>query len=62
MLSGSFMTSMKQQRKVLGKERIALLEQYAQQYENLTAEQADAWTTKAMALQKKTDKLIAKLL
>ena len=47
------------QRKVLGKERIVLLEQYAEQYETLTSEQADAWTTKALALQKKTDKLIA---
>ena len=46
-------------RKDLGKERIVLLEQYAEQYENMTSEQADAWTTKALALQKKTDKLIA---
>ena len=46
------------QRKVLGKERIALLEQYAQQYETMTSEQADAWTTKVIELQKKTDKLI----
>ena len=47
------------QRKVFGKKRIALLEQYAEQYENMTSEQADAFTTKALALQKKTDKLIA---
>ena len=47
------------QRKVFGKERITLLEQYAEQYENMTSEQADAFTTKALALQKKTDKLIA---
>jgi hypothetical protein len=47
------------QRKVLGKERIALIEQYANQYENMTGEQADAWLTKVKALQKKTDKLIA---
>lgn len=46
-------------RKELGKQRIVLLEQYAEQYENMTAEQADAWTPKALALQKKTDKLIA---
>jgi len=46
-------------RKELGKERIALLEQFARQYANMTAEQADAFTTKALALQKKTDKLIA---
>ena len=47
------------QRKVLGKERIALLEQYAQQFETMTSEQADDFTTKVIALQKKTDKLIA---
>lgn len=47
------------QRKALGKERIALLEQYAKQYATMTSEQADAWTTKALALQKKTDKLIS---
>ena len=47
------------QRKVLGKQRIVLLEQYAEQYESLTSEQADEWTTKALALQKETDKLIA---
>ena len=47
------------ERKVLGKERIELLNQYAQQYQSLTSEQADAWTIKVMALQQKTDKLIA---
>ena len=47
------------QRKGLGKDRIALLEQYAQQYETMTSEQADAWTTKVIALQKKTDQLIS---
>ena len=47
------------ERKALGKERIALLEQYAQQYADMTAEQADAWMNKVMTLQKKTDKLIA---
>lgn len=46
-------------RKELGKERIALLEQFARQYANMTSEQADTFTTKALALQKKTDKLIA---
>lgn len=46
-------------RKELGKERIALLEKFAKQYANMTSEQADAFTTKALALQKKTDKLIA---
>ena len=47
------------QRKELGKQRIALLEQYANQYNTLTSEQADAWTKKVMELQKKTDGLIA---
>ena len=47
------------QRKELGKQRIALLEQYAGQYKTMTGEQADAWTKKAMDLQKKTDGLIA---
>jgi hypothetical protein len=47
------------QRKDLGKQRIALLEQYANQYKTLTSEQADAWTKKVIDLQKKTDNLIA---
>jgi len=46
------------QRKDLGKERIELLKQYASQYKTMTSEQADAWTKKAMDLQKKTDNLI----
>jgi hypothetical protein len=47
------------QRKDLGKQRIELLKQYAAQYKTMTSEQADAWTKKAMELQKKTDGLIA---
>jgi hypothetical protein len=47
------------QRKDLGKQRIELLKQYAGQYKTMTSEQADAWTKKAMELQKKTDGLIA---
>ena len=47
------------ERKELCKERIELLTQYAQQYLNMTSEQADEWTKKVMALQVKTDKLIA---
>lgn len=47
------------QRKKLGKKRIALLEQYANQYQKMTSEQADAWTKKVIDLQKKTDALIA---
>jgi hypothetical protein len=46
------------QRKELGKQRIELLKQYADQYLTMTPAQADAWTTKVIALQKKTDALI----
>lgn len=45
-------------RKDLGKQRIELLEQYAAQYMTMTSEQADAWTTRVIALQKSTDDLI----
>ena len=47
------------QRKELGKQRIAVLEEYAAKYKTMTSEQADAWTKKVMDLQKKTDNLIA---
>ena len=46
-------------RKELGKERIALLTQYAGNYANLTNESADALTVKSIELGKKTDALIA---
>jgi hypothetical protein len=46
------------QRKSLGKQRIELLEQYANQYQKMTSEQADAWTKKVIALQQKTDALV----
>ena len=46
------------ERKVLGKQRIQLLKQYAEQYQTLTGEQADEWTKSVMALQGKTNKLI----
>jgi len=46
------------QRKDLGKQRIELLKQYANQYLTMTSEQADAWTKKVIDLQKKTDNLI----
>jgi len=46
------------QRKMLGKQRIELLKQYADQYQTMTGEQADAWTKKVIELQKKTDNLI----
>ena len=46
-------------RKEFGRERIELLQQYAEQYMTMTSEQADVWTKKVMELQIKTDKLIA---
>ena len=46
------------ERKELGKQRIELLNQYADQYLTMTSEEADAWTKKAIDLQKKTDNLI----
>jgi hypothetical protein len=46
------------QRKIYGKQRIALLDQYAEQYQTMTSEQADSWSKKVMDLQTKTDKLI----
>ncbi len=46
------------QRKDLGKQRIQLLDQYAEQYLTMTGDQADAWTSQVIGLQKKTDKLI----
>jgi hypothetical protein len=45
-------------RKDLGKERIELLKQYANQYQKMNGEQADVWTKKVIALQKKTDLLL----
>jgi hypothetical protein len=46
------------QRKDLGKLRIELLKQYADQYKTMTSDKADVWTKKAIDLQKKTDNLI----
>jgi hypothetical protein len=46
-------------RKELGTQRIALLEEYADKYLTMTGVDADAWTKKVIALQKKTDDLIA---
>jgi len=45
-------------RKELGKQRIEVIKQYAEQYQKMTPAQADAWTTKVIDLQKKTDALI----
>jgi hypothetical protein len=45
-------------RKELGKERVALLEQYANAYDKLNNEQADEITKKLISLSAKTDDLI----
>lgn len=46
------------ERKELGKQRIVLLQEYAEQYLKMTPDQANTWSVKAMDLQLKTDKLI----
>ena len=46
------------ERKELGRERIGLLDRYANNYMTMTSEQADAWTSDVIDLQQKTDKLI----
>jgi hypothetical protein len=46
------------ERKELGKQRIELLIQYGKEYRSMSNEQADAWITKVIDLQGKTDKLI----
>lgn len=46
-------------RKENGKNRIALLERYAKEYNTLTDEQAEEWTAQVIKLSAKTDKLIA---
>jgi len=45
-------------RKDLGKRRIELLNQYAENYDKLTNEFADTWTKEVLDLGKKTDALI----
>ncbi len=45
-------------RKENGKKRIALLEQYAKEYNTLTDEQAAEWTAEVIKLSAATDKLI----
>ena len=47
-----------EQRMELGKERVALLEEYAEKWEGMTNEQADAWMKKVLDLSKRNDKLI----
>ena len=45
-------------RKELGKQRIELLEQYADKYLTMSGVDADAWTKKVIKLQEQNDKLI----
>jgi hypothetical protein len=45
-------------RKELAKKRIALLEQYVNDYSKMTNESADKWTTESISLGKKTDDLL----
>jgi hypothetical protein len=46
------------QRKVYGKQRLDLLEQYNNNYETMSNETADAWMKRALDLGKKTDALL----
>jgi len=52
--------SYEEERKELGRQRIELLNTYAEQWENMTNEQADEWTTEVLKLGKKRDALIRK--
>jgi len=45
-------------RKDLGKQRIQLLEKYADQYDGMTHEQADSFMKEMLVLTEKTDKLL----
>jgi hypothetical protein len=46
------------QRKIYGKQRLDLLEEYNNTYEKMTNESADAWLKKVLDLGKKTDALL----
>ena len=46
-------------RKDLGKERLVLLEEFAEKYASMTNEEADAWMKKVISLGKKQDNLIS---
>jgi hypothetical protein len=46
------------QRKVYGKQRIDLLNEYIDTYQKMTSESADVWMNKALDLGKKTDALL----
>ena len=47
-----------EQRLVFGKDRIALITEYAEEWDGMTNEQADAWMKQVLALSTKRDKLI----
>ena len=47
------------ERKVLGQQRLELIMEVAEAYDNMTAEKADAITSKTMKLSKQNDKLLA---
>ena len=46
------------ERKSLGKERIALIKQYAEEYDGITPEQTDALMSKAIKLRNSNNKLV----
>lgn len=46
------------ERKLIGKERIYLLEEFAEKYETMTNEESMAWMKKVISLDNKQDKLI----
>jgi len=46
------------ERKALGRERLTLLEDFAEKYLSMTNEEADSWMKKVISLAKKQDKLI----
>lgn len=48
------------ERKELGKERLTLLGEFADKYENMTNEESVAWMKKVISLDEKQDKLVAK--
>lgn len=47
-------------RKVLGKERVMLLDEFAKKYLTMTNEESEAWMKKVIALDDNQDKLIVK--
>ena len=57
-LSGNCMMNTEADRKNLGKKRINLIQNYADNYENMSNEDIDLLIKESMALSGKTDKLI----